>query len=259
MNQLPTLVSVVGSSFLASIVEIVEAFTIILAVSIVRGWRPAIIGTAAALALLGVAGGVFGPLLELVPIHVLQFTIGILTLLFGLRWLRKAILRSIGVIAMHDEEAIFTKEANSLNALERQKLSRLEWIAGMTAFKAVLLEGLEVIFIVIALGSTRTADGGNLIWEASLGALAACVLVLATGAIVHKPLSTVPENTLKYSVGIMLSAFGVFWTGESFGIEWPGADLSIVGFGLMFFAIGTTLVNLYRPRYAKSAPAGAQC
>ena len=126
MNQLPTLVSVVGSSFLASIVEIVEAFTIILAVSIVRGWRPAIIGTATALALLAVAVLIFGPLLELVPIHVLQFTIGILTLLFGLRWLRKAILRSIGVIAMHDEDAIFTKEVNSLTALERQKLSRLE-------------------------------------------------------------------------------------------------------------------------------------
>ncbi len=257
MTQLPTLVSVVGSSFLASIVEIVEAFTIILAVSIVRGWRPAIIGTAAALALLAVAVVIFGPILELVPIHALQFTIGILTLLFGLRWLRKAILRSIGVIAMHDEDAIFTKEANALTALERQKLSQLEWIAGMTAFKAVLLEGLEVIFIVIALGSTRTSDGGNLIWEASLGALAACVLVLIAGAFVHKPLSTVPENTLKYAVGIMLSAFGVFWTGESFGIEWPGADLSIIGFGLIFFAIGTTLVNMYRPRYSKSAMAGA--
>ncbi len=127
----------------------------------------------------------------------------------------------------------------------------------MTAFKAVLLEGLEVLFIVIALGSTRTSDVRNLIWEASLGALEACVLVLIAGAIVHKPLSTVPENMLKYSAGIMLSAFGVFWTGESFGIDWPRADLSIVGFGLIFLAIGTTLVNIHRPRYAKSAPVGA--
>ncbi len=158
---------------------------------------------------------------------------------------------------MHDEDAIFTKEANALTALERQKLSQLEWIAGMTDFKAVLLDGLEVIFIVIALGSTRTSDGGNLIWEASLGALAACVLALIAGAFVHKPLSTVPENTLRYAVGIMLSAFGVFWTGEDFGIGWPGADLSIVGFGLIFFAIGTTLVNMYRPRSSKSAMAGA--
>lgn len=139
MNKLRTLVSVVGSSFLASIVEIVEPFAIIFAVPIVRGWRPAVIGVAVALALLAVAVVIFGPLLELVPIHVLQFTIGILTLLFGMRWLRKAILRSIGVIAMHDEDAIFTEEANSLTAVERQKLSRLEWIAGMTAFKEVLI------------------------------------------------------------------------------------------------------------------------
>lgn len=111
--------------------------------------------------------------------------------------------------------------------------------------------------MVIALGSTRTSDGGNLIWEASVGALAACMLVLVTGAIVHKPLSTVPEKTLKYSVRIMLSAFGVSWTGESFGIEWPGADLSNVGIGLIYYAIGTTLVNMYRPRYVKLAPAGA--
>ncbi len=126
MNQLPTLVSVVGSTFLASMIEVVEAFTITLAVSIVRGWRPAIIGTATALALLAVAVLIFGPLLHVVLINALQFTIGILTFLFGLRWLRKAILRSIGVIAMHDEDAIFTKEVNSLTALERQKLSRLE-------------------------------------------------------------------------------------------------------------------------------------
>ncbi|MGE0502542.1 MAG: COG4280 domain-containing protein [Rhizobiaceae bacterium] len=229
----------IGSAFLASLVEVVEAFTIILAVATLRGWRPAMLGTAAALAVLAVTVLALGPLLDLVPLHLLQLVIGILLLLFGIGWLRKAALRAAGVIPLHDEDAIFADESAHLTEEAARHKSSLEWIAGITAFKAVLLEGLEVVFIVIAVGAGR-----ELLWPASLGALAACALVLAIGAIVHRPLSRVPENTLKFGVGVMLSAFGVFWTGEGLGIEWPGADLALFTFALMFLLAGIAASKL---------------
>jgi len=201
----------VGSAFLASLVEVVEAFTIVLAVGTLRGWRPAAFGTIAALGVLGGLIALFGPLLDRLPLHLLQLVIGVLLLLFGMGWLRKAVLRAAGVIPLHDEEAIFASEAAQLAGVTDGSAS-LDWIAGLTAFKAVLLEGLEVVFIVIAVGA-----GHGLLWPASLGALAACVVILATGIAVHKPLAKVPENTLKFGVGVMLSAFGVFWTGEGLG------------------------------------------
>ena len=231
----------VSAAFFASIVEVVEAFTIVLAVATFRGWRPAAFGTAAALASL--AGGILllGPLLDRVPIHLLQLVIGILLLLFGMSWLRKASLRTAGVIPLHDENAIFAAEAAQLGETARRRQTRLDWIAGMTAFKAVVLEGLEVVFIVIAVGAGR-----GLLLPAGLGALAACVLVLAAGAIVHRPLSRVPENTLKFGVGVMLSAFGVFWTGEGLGVAWPGHDLALLVFAALFLGAGLVASALAR-------------
>jgi len=228
-----TVAPAVTAAFLASLVEVVEAFTIVLAVATLRGWRPAAVGTAAGLAVLAGIVVLLGPLLDRVPIASLQLAIGILLLLFGMGWLRKASLRAAGVIALHDEDAIFTAEADQLSEQARQQQRNLGWAAGITALKAVVLEGLEVVFIVIAVGAGR-----GLLVPASLGALAACALVLAIGAVVHRPLSRVPENILKFGVGVMLSAFGVFWTGEGLGIAWPGQDLALLLFAALFLGAG---------------------
>jgi Ca2+/H+ antiporter, TMEM165/GDT1 family len=234
----------IASAFLASLVEVVEAFTIVLVVGTLRGWRPAAMGTLAALVVLVFTVAIFGPLIEFIPIHALQLTIGVLLLLFGMGWLRKAILRLAGVIPLHDEDLIFAKESKLLEDEIRKKQTSQQWIAGVTAFKAVLLEGLEVVFIVIAVSAGR-----GLIWPASIGALAACAVVLVVGVIVHKPLSRVPENALKFAVGIMLSSFGVFWTGEGLGIEWPGADLILIAFAGLFLAVGLVTANVLRNRF----------
>jgi Ca2+/H+ antiporter, TMEM165/GDT1 family len=233
----------IGSAFLASLVEAVEAFTIVLAVGTLRGWRPAALGTVAALATLGMLIALLGPLLDRVPIHLLQLVIGVLLLLFGMGWLRKAILRAAGVIPVHDEDAIFAAERAQLAEAAGQRRTSLDWIAGLTAFKAVLLEGLEVVFIVIAVGAGR-----GLLWPAALGAFAACLAVLTVGIIVHRPLAKVPENTLKFGVGVILSAFGVFWTGEGLAIDWPGQDLSLVVFAVLFLSVGLATASvLQRP------------
>ena len=142
-------------------------------------------------------------------------------------------MRAAGIIPLHDEDAIFAAEAAQLGQHRRRQQNNLDWVAGITALKAVLLEGLEVVFIVIAVGAGR-----GLLIPASLGALAACALVLAAGAIIHRPLSRVPENTLKFGVGVMLSAFGVFWTGEGLGVAWPGQDLALLLFAALFLAAG---------------------
>jgi uncharacterized membrane protein len=231
----------ITAAFLASLVEAVEALTIVLAVATVRGWRPAGLGALAGLALLAIIVLALGPLLDRVPLHLLQLVIGVLLLLFGMRWLRKAILRSAGVIPLHDETTAFASETADLREQARRHEAKLDWLAGLTSFKAVLLEGLEVVFIVIALSAGR----GMLI-PASLGALAACLLVAAIGLVVHRPLARVPENTLKFAVGVMLSAFGIFWTGEGLGVEWPGADLAIVVFAALFLAVSFAAVMLAR-------------
>ncbi len=231
----------VGAAFLASLVEVVEAFTIVLVVATLRGWKPAVMGTCAALCVLTAIVVILGPLLEQVPLHLLQLVIGVLLLLFGIGWLRKAALRAGGVIPLHDEDAIFARETAGLTAeVARQKTSQ-DWIAGIAAFKAVLLEGLEVIFIVIAVSAGR-----GLLWPASLGALAACALVLVIGAFAHRPLARVPENTLKFSVGVMLSAFGVFWTGEGLGVDWPGHDLALFVFAVLLLMAGLIAARIVR-------------
>ncbi len=231
----------ISAAFLASLVEVVEAFTIILAVATLRSWKPALIGTFAALGVLAAIVIILGPLLDRVPLNVLQLVIGILLLLFGMGWLRKASLRAGGVIALHDEVAIFAREQAEFSEEAARENSSADWIAGVTAFKAVLLEGLEVVFIVIAVGAGR-----GLLWPAAMGALAACIVVLIIGAIVHKPLSKVPENTLKFGVGVMLSAFGVFWVGEGLGIAWPGADLALFYLAGVFLVAGLLAAGLAR-------------
>lgn len=251
MHTLPWSVAApaVGSAFLASVVEVVEAFTIVLAVATLRGWRPAAIGTAAALAVLGVLIALLGPLLGEVPIQWLQLFVGVLLLLFGMGWLRKAILRSAGIIPLHDEDAIFASESAQLAEAANGRSASLDWIAGLSAFKAVLLEGIEVVFIVIAVGS-----GKGLLWSAALGALGACLAVLAVGVAVHKPLARVPENTLKFAVGVMLSAFGVFWTGEGLGVDWPGQDMALVAFAAAFLAVALSTVSSLRNSAKEIAP-----
>ena len=237
------------AAFLASLVEVVEALTIVLAVATVRGWRPAGLGALAGLVLLVLIVAALGPLLDRVPLHLLQLAIGILLLLFGMRWLRKAILRSAGVIPLHDEAMAFAIETAELREQARRQQARLDWLAALASFKAVLLEGLEVVFIVIAVSAGR-----GLLVPASAGALAACLLVAGAGFAVHRPLARVPENTLKFAVGVMLSAFGVFWTGEGIGVAWPGADLAIVAFAALFLAVGSAAVALARRSHAEVLP-----
>jgi len=237
------------AAFLASLVEAVEALTIVLAVATVRGWRPAGLGVLAGLVLLVLIVAVLGPLLDRVPLHLLQLAIGVLLLLFGMRWLRKAILRSAGVIPLHDEAMAFATETAELREQARHRDSRLDWLAGLTSFKAVLLEGLEVVFIVIAVSAGR-----GLLVPASAGALAACLLVAGAGFAVHRPLARVPENTLKFAVGVMLSAFGIFWTGEGLVVAWPGEDLAIVAFAALFLSVGFAAVALARRPSTEALP-----
>ena len=231
----------IGAAFAASTVEFVEAFTIVLAVATLNGWRPAAAGALSAAFLLGLAVLVLGPLLNLVPPQPLQLTIGILLLLLGMGWLRKAILRSAGIVPLHDENAIFAAERAELASEEGKHQTSRDWIAGIAAFKAVLLEGLEVAFIVIAVGAGR----GLIAW-ASLGAFIAFIVVLVAGVIIYKPLSRVPENALKFGIGVMLTSFGVFWTGEGLGVNWPGQDLALVAFVALFLATGIVTASLLR-------------
>ena len=239
----------VTAAFLSSLVEAVEALTIVLSVATVRGWRPAGLGALAGLASLALIVLLLGPLLDRVPLHFLQLVIGVLLLLFGMRWLRKAILRAAGVIPMHDEASAFATETASLREQERLHEARLDWFAGLASYKAILLEGLEVVFVVIAVGAGR-----GLLLPASIGALAACALVAAVGFAAHRPLARVPENTLKFAVGVMLSAFGVFWTGEGLGVPWPGEDAAIVAFAALFLVVALAAVRLARRGAVESVP-----
>ena len=232
----------ISAAFLASLVEVVEALTIVLAVFTVAGLRPAALGTAAALLVLAGLVLLLGPMLTLVPLHALQLFIGVLLLLFGMKWLRKAILRAAGFVPLHDQNLAFEEERFLLEGKVRA-ITRRQWLAGITAFKAVFLEGLEVVFIVIAVGA-----GTGALFPASLGAAIACIAVLLVGIMIHRPLARVPENWLKFGVGVMLSAFGLFWTGEGLGVSWFLGDLTIVLFGAGFLAIGLALVQAMRIR-----------
>jgi uncharacterized membrane protein len=235
------------ASFLASMVEFVEALTIVLAVGTVRGWRPALIGTACGVGFLTLLVLGFGPALQKIPITTLQLVVGVLLLLFGMRWLRKAILRSAGIIGLHDEEAIYAREKKELEAHGKVR-EKVDWIAIATTFKAVTLEGLEVVFIVIATGAV-----GRMLIPASIGAAAAGVVVIGLGVALHKPLARVPENTLKYAVGVLLSSFGVFWVGEGLKFRWPGEDLSLLGLAGGFLVCSVLTGSMIRAESKKLA------
>jgi uncharacterized membrane protein len=224
------------ASFLASAVEFVEAFTIVLVVGVTINWRSALLGALAATGALAVIVAIFGTaIVRYVPLDALRVVVGFLLVLFGLKWLKKAILRYAGLKAMHDEEAIYEEQLTAMRARGEQPQTRIDPFGVATSFKSVLLEGLEVAFIVITFGvQANTADHGaggahpNGILIAALGALAAGVVVIGAGAIARAPLERVPENTLKYLVGIMLTAFGSFWGGEGLGIEWWHEDLFLL-------------------------------
>src|SRR5438067_2307616 len=199
------------ASFLACAVEMVEALTIVLAVGVTRGWRSAIIGTFTALAALTIVVAALGPALAVLPIDSLRLFIGALLLIFGLQCLRKAILRASGCKALHDEDAIFAEEQSAARAAAADGTG-IDWYTFTVSFKGVFLEGLEVAFIVVTFGGAQHNVG-----LAAIGAAAAAVAVLAAGLLVHAPLSRVPENTLKYAVGVLLTSFGIFWAGEGAG------------------------------------------
>jgi uncharacterized membrane protein len=249
------------ASFLASLVECVEALTVVLAVGSVRGWRSALAGAAAALGTLAAIVAVLGPALTRVPLHrltripfhLVQFVVGAMILLFGMRWLRKAILRSAGLVPLHDEEAAFEKEqvlAKSAAAARTANASApLRWdkFAFSAAFNITMLEGTEVVFIVIAFGTS----GAGLLWPASLGAMAALLVVAALGLSLQRPLARIPENTLKFLVGVLLSSFGTFWVGEGVGLAWPipahaNPDLAIPFLVAVYLALALCLVPVCR-------------
>jgi uncharacterized membrane protein len=231
------------ASFLASLVECVEALTVVLAVGSVRGWRSALTGSATAIAVLLLIIAALGTALSHIPLPIVQLVVGTLLLLFGLRWLRKAILRSAGQIPLHDEQAAFQKNTE---AMHRLGISRAKWdkIAFAAAFNITMLEGTEVVFIVIAIGAGHT----GMFLPASLGAVAALLVVTALGLILHRPLARVPENTLKFIVGVLLSAFGTFWVGEGLHLEWPGADWSIPALIAAYLVLALAIVPLCRSR-----------
>jgi len=228
------------AAFLASMVECVEALTVILAVGSVRGWSGVLTGAAAALGVLLAIIAVLGRTLTLIPLQLLQGVVGTLLLLFGLRWLRKAVLRAAALIPLHDEAAAYAK-----NTAAMQKLGVVQgWdaIAFGAAFQITMLEGTEVIFIVIAIG----AGGAGLLLPASIGALAALVVVTCLGIALHRPLARVPENLLKMVVGVLLSAFGTFWVGEAIALPWPGGDFAIAALIAGYFVASQVAIVLCR-------------
>ena len=212
----------VASAFLASAVEFVEALTIVLASGVTRGWRSSLAGLGAATIALAAIVAALGPALTLVPISALRLVVGALLLAFGLQWLRKAILRAGGYKPLHDEDATFAREADEARAAGRVERVGLDWYGFTLSFKGVLLEGLEVAFIVVTFGSTQGNFG-----LAALGAGIALALVAGVGVVVRAPLARVPENTMKFAVGVMLTTFGIFWSAEGAGAAWPGSDAAL--------------------------------
>jgi uncharacterized membrane protein len=244
---------VVLGSFLASAVEMVEALTIVLGVGIVRGWRAPLVGAGTAAVVLAVLVAALGPALQVIPIDSLRFVVGALLLAFGLQWLRKAILRSSGFKALKDEAAAFRRGQERAAEAGHEEKAGLDWYAFTVSFKGVLLEGLEVVFIVIAFGSAQGQLG-----LAALGAAIAVVLVLAAGGIARGPLSRVPENTIKFGVGLLLTSFGCFWAAEGAGVDWPGDELSLLGVIGFFGASSFVLVRALRRRRGRLVVAEAR-
>jgi uncharacterized membrane protein len=233
------------AAFLACTVEAVEALTIVLAIGLTRGWRSTMTGVLSAVGVLAVIVAALGPALTLIPITALRLVVGALLLVFCLQWLRKAILRAAGVNATHDEAAIYQRQVADADAAS-QPDGGIDWYAFTVAFKGALLEGLEVAFIVLTFGANQGSIG-----LAAAGAAAAVVVVVTVGFAVRGPLARVPENTLKYVVGLMLTTFGTFWAAEGAGAHWPGSDAALPA--ILTFVTGVALILTHRLRAARRA------
>ena len=245
-------VGVVAATLLASGVEFVEALTIVLAMGTTRGWRSTWIGVGAALAALAVVTALAGYALQSwLPEALLQLVVGTLLLIFGLQWLRKAILRSAGLKALHDEDATFRSEVEAARAAGDERRLGLDWFAFVVSFKGVFLEGLEIVFIVLTFGLN-----GDSIPLAVLGAGLGGLIVLGAGLALHKPLARVPENTIKFAVGLLLSTFGTFWSVEGLGwfgpgdasLDWPGGDAALLVLLALWSLLAWAAVRLLSPR-----------
>ena len=250
MNALPLALTV----FVACAVEAVEALTIVLAAGLTREWRSTFQGMAAALIVLAAVVAVVGPALTLIPLAPLRLIVGALLAVFGLQWLRKAILRASGYKELHDEEGIYARQVAAARAAapggRRGWVS--DWYAFTLSFKGVLLEGLEVVFIAITFGASQKNVG-----VAALSAAAAVVVVAAVGVAVHAPLSRVPENTMKFAVGVMLTSFGIFWGAEGAGVSWPGNDAALLVIVPMVVLVALGYTAALR-RTRALAPAGVK-
>lgn len=254
-----------GSSFLASTVEFVEAFTIVLVVGLTINWKSSLLGTLLAALTLAVIVAIFGLTLINFPITYLRLVVGVVLVLFGQKWLKKALLRYSGRKSLHDEEAIYEEQLAEIKARGDvvPGANAINPFGVVTAYKSVLLEGLEVAFIVITFGATGSSHAAitansraNSLASATIGAVLAGLLVIGAGVLVRAPLSRVPENTLKFVVGVMLTSFGVFWGGEGLGIKWPLPDLITLPILIaVFLVMSFVAVQLLRPPTARSVAA----
>jgi uncharacterized membrane protein len=249
----------VGATFVAAFVECVEALTIVLAMGLTRGWRSAVAGTVAAIVALAAFTTVVGyALATWLPRSVLQLVVGVLLLIFGLQWLRKAILRSAGLKALHDEQVAFAAQTTAAREAATKRRAGLDSFGFVVSFKGVFLEGVEVVFIVITFG----LNAGN-VPAAALAAGAAFLVVAGLGLVAARPLTAVPENTLKYAVGLLLTTYGTFWSVEGLGalrgggsLSWPGGDWALVAVFLGWLALSRILV-VGVPRLRRASPLAA--
>jgi uncharacterized membrane protein len=239
------------SVFLACAVEAVEALTIVLAVGTTRSWRSALTGAAAAVIALAATTAILGPRLTSLPIDTLRLVVGGLLLVFGLQWLRKAILRAAGIKALHDEDEIYREETAAATGAGAPAAG-LDPYSFTIAFKGVLLEGLEVVFIALTFGANQHRLG-----LAAAAAAAAVVLVAAIGVAIRAPLARVPENAMKFSVGVMLTSFGTFWGAEGAGADWPGGDAALLVIVPTVLAFSLLLVRTFRTPAAEGQAVGA--
>ena len=248
-----TWIFLVLATFLASAVEAVEALTIVLALGVTRGWPSVRLGIAAAAGALALLIAVLGPGLKMIPIEALRLVVGAFLLVFGLQWLRKAILRAAGFKALHDEDEVYRRQVHDALDAGAAPRTGMDWYSFTVSFKGVFLEGVEVVFIVLTFGSAH----GNLPLAIG-GAAAAVAMVSGAGFLAHQPLTRVPENAMKFAVGLMLTTFGIFWAGEGVGIDWPGSDAAILAILAFLTLFSLTQVGwLSRVRARRLVAAGS--
>lgn len=249
-----TWIFLVTATFLASVVEAVEALTIVLALGVTRGWPSVRLGIFAAAGALAALVAILGPALRLIPIDALRLVVGAFLLVFGLQWLRKAILRASGSKALHDEDQAYRRQVHDAIEAGEVPPAGVDWYSFVVSFKGVFLEGVEVVFIVLTFGSAHGA------LPLAIGAAAAAVVVVSgAGVLVHQPLTRVPENTMKFAVGLMLTTFGIFWAGEGIGVDWPGSDaaiLAILAFMTVFSLVQVRSLNRARAKRLVAAGTG---